>query len=163
MSIVHIFTLTTLNMKLIRNFTLLLGILLMASQSYSQTGKKKVYFLADTINIPKTQRLVEIGNDYGISYTFLCRCLMPVTKGGQNEDLIYYFVNNKDAKLNISDTFPKVRYMSWKEFLNLAVRPRFFSDNYEFYITEVLPQNKYRTNKVEFFRPTTIQTIQKID
>ena len=107
--------------------------ILSAIYCHGQQEKKKVYFLVDTLNSPKEHRLVEISNDYEVAYTFYCKCLPPVIMGGTYDNLIYSFINTKEAKLNVTDKKPEVTYMSWKEFVHLAIRQRYFANNYDLY------------------------------
>ncbi|TKC12300.1 hypothetical protein FA048_01380 [Pedobacter polaris] len=116
----------------------------LANTGYSQETKKKVYFLVDTINISKNNRIAEIKDGYyEIMYIFYCRCLPPTYK-----DLIFSFIVSKEKRVVVDKT-PPFNYMSWKELLEITSNPYLFKKNYELYITEVLPKNKYRTNKVD--------------
>ena len=149
-------------MKYSIKFMLILYLFCTAIDSHAQQEKKSVYFFVDTLNTPKDQRFVEIKDGYEVGYTFFCMCLPSVDKNRPYDNLVYTFINSKSTKLNVTDKKLDKRYMSWKEFLNLAIRPRFFKDNYELFITEALPNNKYRTNKVELRRISITNTIEKI-
>lgn len=151
-----------LTMKYPKLIMLVFSLLFGSSYSYAQKEKKNIYFLVDTLNTPKSLRFIEIKDGYEVSYTFFCMCLPAFDQNRPYDNLIYTFLNSKSAKLNLTDKKPSADYISWKEFLSLATRPKFFEDNYNLYITEALPNNKYRTNKVELRRISITNTIQKI-
>ncbi|TKC12301.1 hypothetical protein FA048_01385 [Pedobacter polaris] len=153
----------TLIIKHSKILMLVFSLLCSSIYSYAQKDKKNVYFLVDTLNIPKNLRSIEIKDGYEVGYTFFCMCLPAIDQSRPYDNLIYTFLNSKSAKLNLTDKKPNVSYISWKEFLNLATRPKFFEDNYNLYITEALPDNKYRTNKVELRRISITNTTQKIE
>lgn len=147
---------------IIYRLLLMATLMVFTLQSFAQRDKTKLYFLVDTINIPKSQRFIEISNEYEVGYTFYCKCLPSVYEGQPHDDLIYTFINSKQAQQNVTAKKPDVNYISWKELLNLAVRPGFFKDNYELYITEVMPDHKFRTNKVELRRISRTDAKEKL-
>ena len=107
---------------------------------------KKIYFLADTINIPKQNRFLKIdANAFEHEFTFFCRCSPPY-----KDFTSFSYIIKKGEKM--PETVPKkpgYDYLSFKEFMDiLAEWNGKLSNVYEFYITEVMPGNKYRTNKV---------------
>ena len=116
---------------------------LISNVSLAQTEKKRIYFLVDTLNIPKNDRIVEIDDNYfEVSYIFYCRCSAPTYK-----DLIFSFKSMKDKRITEIKK-PPYAYISWKELLKITSNTFLFKKKYELYITEILPNNRYRTNKV---------------
>lgn len=56
-----------------------------------------------------------------------------------------------DKKAEIVSKKPAHPYISFKELMDITAEHHRSLDNYcDLYITEVLPGNKYRTNKVKF-------------
>lgn len=126
--------------------------------SLSCFSQKKIYFLADTINVPKGNRILEIvsGAYPQRNYSFYCTCLPPyrfyVTFSYMTGHKLGIIVNEK----------PSFQYISWKELQDIIVDVKYdFDRRYELYITEVLPGNRYRTNKVELAKPDQAQTTHK--
>jgi hypothetical protein len=116
---------------------------LISNISLAQTEKKRIYFLVDTLNIPKNDRFVEIDDNYfEVSYIFYCRCSAPTYK-----DLIFSFTSVKDERITEMKK-PMYDYISWKDLLKITSNTFLFKKNYELYITEILPNKRYRTNKV---------------
>ncbi|MDQ7947947.1 MAG: hypothetical protein REI78_08365 [Pedobacter sp.] len=115
--------------------------LLMTTLAYSQ--KKRIDFLVDTVNIPKASRINSISGKGEIIYTFFCRCLET------KQDMRFTYLNSKKGSISLMR--PKFHFFAWKDLLDLIDNDVIkFDQNYELYITEVLPQNRYITNKVYF-------------
>lgn len=78
------------------------------------------------------------------SFTFFCKCIPPY------EDYVEFnYLNNKKSR-ETTHAKPPVKYISWQKLHDLLVKHGAKFDKYiELYITEVLPDNKYRTNKAE--------------
>lgn len=111
-------------------------------------AKNEIHFLADTINISPENRILEIGHEGdGIGYTFFCQCLPPYGRGYNVS--FYYLKRAGTPPETIFDHKPQHKYISWKELSELIVKGKYtLAKTYDFYITEVLPGNKYKTNKV---------------
>ena len=103
--------------------------------------KKKIFLYVDTVTIGHENRLVEIKGRGEIVYTFFCKCL-PNKK---NIGFGYLAaMGNKPT-----DKRPQESYVSWKKLLDLVNNdPVQFSEKYEAFITEILPNKKFKTNKV---------------
>lgn len=118
-----------------------------SSLGMAQEKKTQLYFLADTVTMNKEKRMLAIKNDIEITYTFFCKCVLP------NEgDIVFSFFNNKQGRAS-SSIKPTFNYISWKDLYPIAMNgPVFFNKKFELFITEVLPNQQYRTNKVRFVR-----------
>lgn len=115
--------------------------------SVNAQEKKKLYFYADTITISKGNRVLEIQKQIEVFYIFYCKCLIS------KKDIVFSYIANKENKpTNIK---PKAEYISWKELLKrYDNNPAGFDKNYDLYITERLPNNKYLQNKVTVNYPS---------
>ena len=123
----------------------------------AQDERTKIYFLADTIDVPKNQRILEISRGplwFVGAYEFYIK-LHP----NDNINLIYIYEEPlTDMQAKIVDTLPSHRYKSWKSLFELLTnRDKPFDDNYQLYITEKLPGGKYATHKV--YRPMPSRSI----
>ncbi len=129
------------NMKKILLFSLLIISFYKASAQ-----NRKIYFLADTINTAKQNRFLKIdANAFEHEFTFFCRCTPPY----KDFTSFSYIIKKGDKMAEIVSKKPDYAYLSFKEFMDILAETRgYLSGIYELYITEVLPGNKYRTNKV---------------
>ncbi len=130
------------NMKKILLFSLLIISFYKASSQ-----NRKIYFLADTINIAKQNRFlkIETASFFEHHFTFFCRCTPPY----KDFTSFYYYIKKGDKIAETVSKKPDYDYLSFKEFMDILAETRgYLSGIYELYITEVLPGNKYRTNKV---------------
>ncbi|MEJ2880142.1 hypothetical protein [Pedobacter sp. GR22-6] len=110
----------------------------------AQEVKKKstIYFLADTVDIPKNSRVLEIGILEGVItyYAFFCPCKS-----------IYNFypmftVAKERIKLEKSATLPIGNYISWEKLVGLFSKyGNDFPNNYELIIVEKQPNRTYQT------------------
>lgn len=121
----------------------------LANNVFSQKTGNKIYFLADTINISKENRFLKIEtiSFFEHHFIFYCKCTPPY-----KNYVRFVYINKKGVKLSeIVSIKPNYSYVSFKELMDIvALNHIYFDDNYELYITEALPGNKYRTNKVSF-------------
>jgi len=133
-------------MKKIFLFSLLV---LSLSRVYSQETKKKLYFLADTINTPKKTQVLSIAalNVFEYMFTFYCTCAPPY----KNYVSFTSVIKKGEKKVDVLSEKPDYPYLSFKELMDIAGKyHRYFDSSYDLYITEVLPKNKYKTYKVKF-------------
>ena len=122
--------------------------ILFINNAFSQ-GNRKIYFLADTLNTPKTIQVLRIEtiSFFEYSFIFYCKCAYPY----KSYVSFSYLITKKEPKAEIVSKKPNYPYISFKELMDIAAKNhRYFDTTYELYITEVLPGNKYRTNKVKF-------------
>lgn len=117
----------------------------------AQDTKKEVYYLADTINVAKNDRVLEIQglkiNRFEYTFVFFCKCVWP----NYNAVEFSYLVNTKNPQPKEVLTRPSYPYISYKTLMELVAKhQRYFDNHYQLYITEVLPGNKYRTSKANF-------------
>ena len=114
----------------------------------AQSDSRKIYFLADTIDVPKNQRILEINNGpvkFVGSYEFYMK---PYP--GHDMNLIFIYEEPKtEMQAKVVDTLPNYPYRSWKSLFELLTNKNMsFDDNYHLYITEKLPNHKYITHRV---------------
>lgn len=130
-------------MKAIKSCIIIIALaIFLSNQALAQ---EKLYFLADTINVSKENRILKIGSSMSIEFSFIfyCKCVPPY-----EEYVEFNYFNNKKSRETTS-TKPAVKYISWRQLQDLLAKQGTKFDRYnELYITEVLPGNKYRTNKV---------------
>ncbi|QDW23432.1 hypothetical protein FFJ24_000730 [Pedobacter sp. KBS0701] len=85
-------------------------------------------------------------------FIFFCKCAPPY-----KSYVTFSYINKKgDKKAEIVSTKPDYNYISFKELVDMSGEwYNNFDNKYDLYITEILPGNKYRTNKVKFvpYRP----------
>jgi hypothetical protein len=140
-------------MKKLKTITKLTSALIFLSVGAFSQQKKEVYFLADTINVSPQNRILEIGKESTLGDTafycsFYCQCLPPYDKGYKPG---FSFLRKPGDRASIVVSIkPDVFYISWKELSQLIAKEKYdFDKKYDFYITEVLPGNKYQTDKVK--------------
>ena len=128
------------------------------STAFAQTAENNLYFLADTLNVPKGQRILGINerdfNLYENEYVFFCKCIAP-----HKDNLAFSYINtNKNRKENMLSKKPNYKYISWKDLVLLIEKyQNNFDKVYNLYIVEVLPRNRYKTNLVKLVRYATVQ------
>jgi len=119
------------------------------SSIFAQETSKKIYFLADTINTTKKNQLlnIETVSFFEHIFTFFCKCAPPY-----KSYVTFSYINKKGAPIaEVVSKKPDYPYVSFKELMDLSGKWHSYFDNkYDLYITEVLPGNKFRTNKVKF-------------
>ncbi|MBB6238206.1 hypothetical protein HDC90_002838 [Pedobacter sp. AK013] len=113
-------------------------------EAFSQSTNRKIYFLADTINISPPNRFLKIEtiSFFEHHFTFFCKCMPPY----KSYTTFSYIDKKGDKKAEIVSKKPDYPYISFKELMDISSE----QNSYDLYITEVLPGNKYRTNKVHF-------------
>lgn len=140
-------------MKIKTFTTLVLGLLIFfANRVIAQDNN--LYFMVDTVSIPKEQRIVKIFKSTSLtySYEFFCKCVEPY-----KVNLSFFYIYNKKRPEGItSDYKPNYKYLSLQELFGLVEKNKnYFDKNYNLYITELLPNKKYMTNLVKMnkYRP----------
>ncbi|MBB6274086.1 hypothetical protein HDF26_004559 [Pedobacter cryoconitis] len=125
---------------------ILLCFMLFATYTYGQ--KKQVFFIADTLSSNINNRFIEIGKEGQMGYYVLyCKCIIPY----DNYVTFKYKINK--STVQIVNRKPESKYSSVKELLDLLTKSQNNFDNqYELFITEKLPNDKYKTNQVELVR-----------
>ncbi|WP_431292646.1 hypothetical protein [Pedobacter sp. P26] len=114
----------------------------------------KKYFLADTVSTSKGSKFLQIKwvDVFEQYFIFFCKCAPPY-----KSYVTFSYINKKgDKKAEIVSTKPDYNYISFKELMDMSGEwYNNFDNKYDLYITEILPGNKYRTNKVKFvpYRP----------
>ena len=116
----------------------------------AQSNNRKVYFLADTINVSKENRFMRIGygdNAFEYFFIFFCKCAYPY----KTDASFSYIIKKGEKKAEIVTEKPNYKYCSFRELMDMVhEHHNYFNDVYDLYITEVLPGNRYRTNVVRF-------------
>jgi hypothetical protein len=117
---------------------------MVSKHAVGQEKRKSIYFLADTINVNPNNRIVEIGKEDPISYySFHCKCIEPYKS---DVSLTY---NYKERHTDTLSKKPDYKFISWKDFSGILTKEGHnLSEKYFVFITEVLPNNRYITNKV---------------
>lgn len=137
--------------------------LVLINTAFSQEDKKNIYFLADTINISKENRALDIMWTTPFHYSFVFNT--PYKAPYYNFLEFSCLVDKKNPSAKIKAKKPNYAYLTIKELLDI-VREHLqsFDENYNFYITELLPDNKYQTRKVKLMpqsSPTNDRSILK--
>jgi hypothetical protein len=117
--------------------------------AFSQNTNKKIYFLADTINVSRPNRFLKIEtiSFFEHHFIFFCKCTPPY----KNYTSFSYIDKKGIKKSEIVAKKPDYPYISFKELMDISSKyNRYFDNSYDLYIIEVLPGNKYRTNKVNY-------------
>lgn len=116
--------------------------------AHSQSTNKKIYYLADTINVSKNNRVLQMGyqdNGFEYYYLFYCNCIKPFDR----YVAFYNITKHGEKRAETLTKKPDYKYISFKDLMELVSKnQRYFDDHYDLYITEVLPKNKFRTDKV---------------
>lgn len=116
---------------------------------FSQSTNSKIYFLADTINTTKRNQVLHIEpiNPFEYVFTFYCICATPY----KNYVSFSCITKKGEKRSKIVSKKPNYPYLSFKELMDIVNKYNInFNNSYDLHITEVLPNNKYRTNKVHF-------------
>jgi hypothetical protein len=110
----------------------------------SAQSKEKIYILVDTIHMQPESKLLEIGQEGSfICYQFYCTCVSPYDR---NLTFAYDLSKAANKTLKIKPTF---KFTSWREFQELFSKMGYDLEiKYDIYISELLPRQRYRTNKV---------------
>ncbi|MFD0939939.1 hypothetical protein [Pedobacter boryungensis] len=128
--------------------------------AFSQGNVKKLYFLADTtiINTAKSSdKILEIKWTSPFHYSFIFKSSYKAPYYNYLE--FSCWVDKKNPKPKIESKKPCFKYISLKELLNLVNGHfRYFNDEYDLYIIEVLSENRYQTIKVELMPQTAPTT-----
>lgn len=140
-----------------KNLFFIMVLLALAINVHSQSTNTRIYFLADTINVSKENQVLKHGyiNFFEYFFTFFCKCAYPY-----KNEITFSYINKKgEKKAEIVSEKPELKYISYRELMNIVNEyHKIFNDSYDLYITEVMPGNRYRTNKVLFlpYRPPVI-------
>ena len=120
----------------------------MLSVTYTYGQKKQLFFIADTLSSNVNNRFLEIGEEGQMGYYVLyCKCIVP-----HDRYVTFTYKINKSA-IQIVNKKPESKYSSLKELLDLLTKAQNNFDNqYDLFITEKLPNNKYKTNQVKMPR-----------
>lgn len=112
--------------------------------------KRMVYFLADTASIPQSKKVLEILlTPFHYTFMFYTDFKAPYYNWLEFSSL----VDKGHPREKVVSQKPTQSYISLKELLELAKdSPNTFNDNYDLFITEVLPGKKYQTSKVKLIR-----------
>lgn len=132
----------------ITKYMVLVFILLFTSLTFGQSKKIEIYFLADTLNVSKENQILETGTEGPARYySFFCKCMSDYQN--MNVTFAYIFPNRKD-NIEIHSVKPNVSFISWKSLSEIFSKTgNKFDDHYSLFITEALPEDKYRSMKVE--------------
>lgn len=127
---------------------LLLFSIFLFSKTIQAQQRTKIYFLADTVNINPENRILGIHKDDKLHYfSFFCKCISELDKEPT------FFYDRKSIKDNVTKEKPKFKYTSWKDLSEMLYQEKLkFDFKYDLYITEILPDKKFKTNKVRFVR-----------
>lgn len=104
--------------------------------------------MADTIAISKDQRVLEISNG-PVPFVGAYEFYMKPYPGNDMNLMFIYEEPKPELRAKVVTTKPDYPYRSWKSLFNLLTDTKTpFDDNYQLFITERLPGNKYVTHKV---------------
>lgn len=137
--------------------------ILYVTNAYTQEKNKKIYFLADTLNTSKNNQILSIKtiSFFEYSFIFYCKCAAPY----KSYISFFYLLPKTKPKSIVAVNKPNYPYISFKELMDIVSKyPENFNYSYDLYITEVLPNQKYRTNKVNYIiypNPTQNTTVLK--
>lgn len=143
--------------KFIKFFNILL-LLFLCAKGYGQgktTTNTELHFLVDTASRPSGKKLIKIwkSTPFAYSFTFNCNCMKPLGSFS-----FFYSTEKKYPTAPIVDKKPDHKYITWDELRDIVIKSHnWFDGSYDLYITEVLPGNKYRTNKVTYAKTSTVE------
>ena len=128
-----------------KKMSIIIFIMIINMAVMAQQKRKEIHFLADTLNVDVKNRIVEIGKEGEIPYyAFYCKCISPY------DAVVSFTYSKRDSSVNIKDIIPDYNFMTWKDFSDIISKEgNHLNKVYSIYITEVLPGNKYKTNKVD--------------
>lgn len=117
---------------------------MLSKQTMSQERRKVLHFLADTITVNANNRILEMGKEASVSYySFYCKCITPYNSN------VSFTYSNRESKADTLSYKPDYKFVSWRDFSDIINREgKELSKRYFIYITELLPNNNYITNKV---------------
>ncbi|KIA94061.1 hypothetical protein OC25_10675 [Pedobacter kyungheensis] len=122
-------------------------ILFLSQNTFSQEGKKKIYLLVDTLNQPKINKQIEIKWTSPFHYAFIFN--VPYKAPYYNYVEFSTWIDKKKPKPPVELSKPKYPFVKLTELLNkVKESPLYFSDEFDLYITEVLPKKRFQTFKV---------------
>lgn len=127
------------------SFFVMLMIFASFTASSQSKGRETIYFLADTINAAKDNRVLSIETEAQkfVVYEFFCKC-MPDYESNVS---LYY---EKPKEESLFNKKPDLKYISWRDLSNLfAKHANRFDGFYQLEIIEVLPNGKFLRNKVK--------------
>lgn len=129
----------------------MLSFTLTATYTYGQ--KKQIYFVADTLSLDKYNRFIEAGSEGQMGYyVFYCKCIAP------NNNYLTFSYKKIEYETQILNKKPDYKYSSLKDLLDIVTKSQSnFDDQYDLFITEKLPDNKYKTNKVSMVILRTLE------
>lgn len=129
-------------------YLFILAIVIISSRIKAQEPNNKIYFLVDTLNMNRYNKFISIDrySPFEPSYTFYCNCIPSLNYFTR----FSYFSSKQKPSAPVVAERPNHNFIKWKDLYALLQKhgPH-FDDAYELYITEVLPKNKYQTNKVK--------------
>lgn len=131
--------------KIKKLLTITATLLSLAINCMGQENNTKpiVYFLADTVDVNKNNRVLEIGKTGVITYyAFFCLCVPPY-------ELYPMFVcRENEFNTGAYKVIPEGRFISWRELSGLLSKhgDRFL-EAYQLCIVEKLPDRSYRINE----------------
>lgn len=115
---------------------------------FSQAEIKKIYFLADTISISKKNKVLEIKWTTPFHYSFVFKSKYKAPHYNYLE--FSCLIDKKNPRAKAENKRPDYPFISLKELFDIAGgNLKYFNEDYDLYITEALPDNKYRTYKVQ--------------
>jgi hypothetical protein len=132
-----------------KKLILIIFLLFSLNYAFAQDTRPKLYFLADTINVAKNHRVlhIETVSSFEYSFIFYCKCAAPY----KSYVSFFYLNDKKKPRSTVVSQKPDYPYISFKELMDLVNKHhRFFNENYDLFITELLPDRKYKTTKVNF-------------
>lgn len=118
----------------------------MVSKEVFAQVPKPIYFLLDTINIPKENRIVEAGIEGAWRYySFYCRCIREYDR-----NITFVYLSKNQGKTRTDK--PALLYTSWKDLSQLIwLEGKKFDEKYSLNVIETLPNNEYLINQVKMF------------
>lgn len=134
-------------MKHIKTIFFVVAFLVWFKTSSAQSPKP-IYFLVDTINVQKENRIVETGIE-GVwrYYSFYCRCISGYERNPT------FLISTKEQQSVRADK-PAFIYISWKDLSILINKEgKKFDDKYILNTVELLPNNEYLVSKTWLFIP----------
>jgi len=121
--------------------------LLLSLSVFSQGNKKKIYLLVDTLNQPKIDKQIEIKWTSPFHYAFIFN--VPYKAPYYKYVEFSTWIDKKKPKPQIELSKPKYPFIELAELLSkVKESPLYFSDEFDFYITEALPKKRFQTFKV---------------
>jgi len=128
-----------------KHLFLILFSFLSSSLCFGQDTKQKVYYLADTINVGPSNRILNIEKEaIFVCYVFYCRSI----EANQYRYPAFIYSVNRSKTMRFSKR-PKYKYLSWMELEKMLYdKGQDFDKFYDLEIVEKLPNRTYKKNKV---------------